>query len=136
MIMDLHDAMENPSSVGYEFKTKNALQAYKNRWVHSFNAFVGADMMVDQFLSKYTKLPFNQGKDAKDMVPVFMGEYGNPHLAKEDVKLEADLKAAIAIVRDKTNPFIGINFFQFMIAYWKPCTNVQAFDDWLAKAWT
>ena len=39
------------------------------------------------------------------MPQVFMGEYGDPHLAKDPAKLQADLERARALVEDKTNPF-------------------------------
>ena len=45
------------------------------------------------------------------------------------------MKKAIALVKDKTNPFVGFNFFQYMIAYWKPCGDSDGFDKWLVKAW-
>merc|ERR1719253_1449095 len=96
MVMDLHMAMEDPSSVGYTFRTEGWKQAYKNRWVHSFNGFVGAEALNLQFIKKYNNLPFNKGREPRDMVKVFMGEYGDPHKARQPIKLEEDLKEAIA----------------------------------------
>ncbi|CAE7303278.1 TDP1 [Symbiodinium pilosum] len=76
MIMDLHFAMEDPSSVGYTFRTDGWKEAYVNRWMHSFNGFlmacfVGADTLNKQFIQKYMKLPFNQDKSAQEMTKAF-----------------------------------------------------------------
>jgi len=136
MVMDLVMAMEDPASVGYTFRTEGWQLAYQNRWVHSFNGFVGAEALNLQFITKYNNLPFNKGKNPADMRKVFMGEYGDPHKAKEPAKLEADLTEALALVRDKTNAFIGFNFFQFQVAYWKSCSASETvkWDKWEAAA--
>ena len=45
---------------------------------------------------------------------VFMGEYGDPHLAKDPAALQRDLQKAQALVKDQSNPFaarkIGVPF--------------------------
>ncbi|CAJ1376858.1 unnamed protein product [Effrenium voratum] len=135
MIMDLHMAMEDPSSVGYTFRTEGWKAAFTNRWIHSFNGFVGADALNQQFVQKYMKLSFNANKAAADMMKVFMGEYGDPHLAKDPAALQRDLQKAQALVKDQSNPFVGFNFFQFQVAYWKPCDNPAGWDNWEATYW-
>ncbi|CAE7329141.1 TDP1 [Symbiodinium natans] len=135
MIMDLHFAMEDPSSVGYTFRTQGWKQAFDNRWIHSFNGFVGANALNKQFIQKYMQLPFNKGKPAEQMIKVFMGEYGDPHLAKDPAKLQADLERARALVEDKTNPFVAFNFFEYEVAFWKPCPDPAGWDHWEAIAW-
>ncbi|CAE7211129.1 unnamed protein product, partial [Symbiodinium pilosum] len=66
---------------------------------------------------------------------VFMGEYGDPHMAKDPVRLQKDLERARALVEDKANPFVGFNFFEFQVAFWKPCQNTAGWDSWEAAAW-
>lgn len=135
MVMDLYTAFEDPMSVGYTFRTENWREAYLNRFVHSFNGFVRADIMYNQFLSKYMKLPFNKGKHPKNMTPVFMGEYGDQLLAKDTEALSKDLMRAKEYVLDDSNPFFGFNFFQYEVAYWKPCNDPSQWDSWVQQYW-
>jgi len=135
MIVDLHKAMEDPSSVGYSFQTEGWEQAFANRWIHSFNGFVGADALDQQFIQKYSKLPFNTNKPVDKMIKVFMGEYGDPNLARNPDLLKVDLEKARKLVEDKTNAFVGFNFFQYQVAYWKPCEDSAGWDRWEGEAW-
>lgn len=138
MIVDFYEAFLDPSSVDYTFRTPGWREAIQNRFVHSFNGFIKAWIMEQQFLVKYVQLPFNKDRDASDMVPVFMGEYGDKNVARDLEMSAEDLDQAMTLVRDRTNPFYAFNYFEFSVSYWKQCNEdaQQDWDDWVAEHWS
>jgi len=137
MVVDFYEAFSNPASVNYTFRTEGWQEAIQNRFVHSFNGFIKAWIMEKQFLNKYVDLPFNRGRDGKDMIPVFMGEYGDKNVARVLDMSKADLDKAIELVRDPSNPFYAFNYFEFSVSYWKQCKPEaeEAWDEWVENHW-
>lgn len=137
MIVDFYEAILDPSSVGYTFRTEGWREAIQNRFVHSFNGFIKAWIMEQQFLVKYVQLPFNKDREASEMVPVFMGEYGDKNVARDLEMSAEDLEQAMALVRDRTNPFYAFNYFEFSVSYWKQCNEdaQEAWDGWVDEHW-
>jgi len=98
--------MRNPESVGY--KARNSLwQAYRQRFVNSFNTASAAHTIRPQFMDAY-HVSFRD-------VPVFIGEYHSPK-AEE---LEKDLETILNIADDKSSLFTGLSFFEFQVHYSK-----------------
>jgi len=134
MVMDFHSAIEDPSSVGYTFKTQGWKEAFASRWVHSLNAFVSASAFNKQFLSNYMQLKRLANVEP---LPVMLGEFGDPHLAKDPVALEVELKEMVEMVKSPDNKLFAINYFEFQVSYWKPCSeeDEKAWDQWHTWHW-
>lgn len=105
----LVDAMLNPESFGYEPKN-NIMEAFLNRWVHSFNTNNPARDLKSQFFDHYP--------DSFGYTPVFVAEYHSVILQYLDITLEDDL-AHIMELEKNSEVFFGISFFQYQVAYWK-----------------
>jgi len=100
----IQDAMMYPEK--YDYKPKNFLYAaYLRRWANSFNTANGAGDLKLTFFSHYEK--------SFGITPVFIGEYHKPGgSVLEEVQIILQLA--------KTMPlFLGINFFEFQVSYWK-----------------
>lgn len=135
MVVDLHAAVQRPESVGYTSRTPRWKEAFTNRWVHSLNAFVGAKVFDQQFLSKYSRL--TEVLEVETMPPVFLGEFGDPHQAKDSSALREDLRQMVELVKSPDNKLFAFNFFEFQAAYWKPCSKEEeeAWEQWYTLHW-
>jgi len=95
------------------YKPKNDLvQAFKTRFVHSFNTANKATEVARMMLDKYIHSSFwtHQMK-----IPVFIGEYHSVHHG-----MERDLTEAVQISKSAKYPFfMGYSFFEFTRSYWK-----------------
>jgi len=94
--------------VGYTPRTPQALmeEAYRMRWAHSIN--VQTPGIVGYMAEHYQRF---------EPIPWFIGEYGANGLSQEAIR--AELMDMDELARDKTNPFMGMAFFQFQTAYFK-----------------
>merc|ERR1719223_1928197 len=103
-ISQLHDAMHNPKKYGYEPRN-DILTAYKTRFTNSFNTQNPATDLEQQILDDYVKF--------FPSTPVYIGEYHHVGANQiEDLSIVFDLIEQIPL-------FLGISFFEFLVAYWK-----------------
>lgn len=106
----VEDAMMHPEKYGY--KPRHFLYAaYLRRWVNSFNTANEAADLHRTFFSHYEK--------SFSVTPVFIGEYhkpGGPVLQEVQQILQ---------LADQMPLFLGINFFEFQVSYWKGGSEMQ-----------
>lgn len=129
-ILDLHEAMKDPASVGYprvrtRLKDTTLFDVYRERWVHSFNANVPGvhfDTVKAQVLDKYEKLHLKSGDG--DSIPIFIAEYKNGH-NDDEFGYRQELVDAKALAEDSSNSFIGFNIHTFQVDYTQPCDDSQ-----------
>jgi hypothetical protein len=105
---DVAAGIMNPWMVGYTPRTPQAsmVEAYRTRWAHSIN--VQTPGIVGYMKEHYERF---------EPTPWFIGEYGANGLSREAIQNE--LAAMDESAQDKTNPFMGMAFFQFQTAYFK-----------------
>jgi hypothetical protein len=123
-MLDLHRAMVDPSSVGYEPLTPDFAEQYAKRFVFSLDWFSRSDFIMPQFLDKYMQLEFNKGKSAAEMVPVFFGAF-HDHTANTAPLFESSLQTLMGIAQDQSNPLYGFNIYEYQVAYNKACNETQ-----------
>jgi hypothetical protein len=117
MMYEMWSLFQDPSKVGYTFKTVGWQQAFKNRWMFSINAFVNAETLQSHFLEQYIRLPFN----SPEQFPIILGEYGNQWDYLNPAVAEKDIKELRRFATELYPGFKGFNVFQFQVANWKPC---------------
>lgn len=129
-ILDLHEAMKNPASVGYHrirtrLEDKTLFDVYRERWVHSFNANINGvtfDTVKKQVLDKYEKFKFKQGDG--DPIPIFIAEFKNGHNSEPSM-FRHELSTAKALAQQSSSSFIGFNLHTFQVDYSLPCDESQ-----------
>ncbi|CAE7813357.1 unnamed protein product [Symbiodinium sp. CCMP2456] len=88
------------------------VQAFRKRFVHSFNTANKAREVADMMLNKYSQSSF---WTPTLKVPVFIGEYHSVH-----GNMEEDLTEAVQLAKSPRYPyFMGYSFFEFSRSYWK-----------------
>merc|ERR1712176_342237 len=108
-MLQLRDAMKDPSSVGYTAKN-DLWEAYTTRFENSFNTANPSRDLKPMILDDYNR-------EFKDLgIPIFIGEYHTPDLS---YPLEDDLKKAMALTDEAGTLFAGLSFIE-----WQP------FDIW------
>ncbi len=114
----LRDAMNNPAKYSY-VAHNNLAEAYRTRWINSFNTANSAKDLQQQFFTDYV--------NAFVMTPVFIGEYHNPK--GESL---SDLSEVLAMANG-IELFYGISFFEYQAPHIKlarprtrTCTEQQA----------
>lgn len=120
MMVDLHEAVKNPSSVGYHSKTSAAtlFRIYTRRWAHSLD-MTDVRHFKERFLDKYERLEFNEGKSATHMFPAFISELKHPY--QEEQSFLTDLRYALGHAEDSHSPFIGVSIFEFEVDLSRDC---------------
>lgn len=116
-ILDLHEAMKDPATVGYKkprLKGMTLFEVYQERWVHSFYADAPFKTIKEQVLDKYTKLGLERGPGRS--IPIFIAELKSA-TPTEAGKFHADLQLAVKETQRKKSPFIGFNIYQFQVNY-------------------
>mmetsp|Transcript_34800 Transcript_34800/g.62697 ORF Transcript_34800/g.62697 Transcript_34800/m.62697 type:complete len:467 (-) Transcript_34800:37-1437(-) len=111
-MVQFYRVVQDPKgTLGYTPKNDIAA-AFKSRFINSFNTFVDAEQIQLQFMEKYNKLSFFKG------VHVYCGEW-NPRPVRPQKELVKDLKALF----QPGEPFIGVSYFQYQVAYNKNGTE-------------
>ncbi|CAE7900351.1 unnamed protein product [Symbiodinium necroappetens] len=88
------------------------VQAFRKRFVHSFNTANKAREVANMMLNKYSQSSF---WTPTLKVPVFIGEYHSVH-----GNMEEDLTEAVQLAKSPRYPyFMGYSFFEFSRSYWK-----------------
>ncbi|CAE7412152.1 unnamed protein product [Symbiodinium microadriaticum] len=88
------------------------VQAFRKRFVHSFNTANKAREVANMMLNKYSQSSF---WTPTLKVPVFIGEYHSVHGSMEE-----DLTEAVQLAKSPRYPyFMGYSFFEFSRSYWK-----------------
>lgn len=109
-IAQLDDAMHFPQRYGYNPRN-NIAEAYRTRWMHSFNTQNPATDLETQFLNHYVT--------AFPTTPVYIGEYHRVAANQTE-----DVGRILAIAR-RHPLFLGISFFEFSVSYWKTGTEMD-----------
>merc|ERR1719254_65886 len=86
--------------------------AYKDRFYFSFNTANPASDIPAQFLAKY--------QSHFGMKPVYIGEFHKP-----GANITQDVTEILEIAKNKSNPLLGINFFEFQVRYDKGGTELD-----------
>eukprot|EP00438_Fugacium_kawagutii_P019983 Skav217088 [mRNA] locus=scaffold2169:219485:225031:- [translate_table: standard] len=102
----VRDAMMNPQKYGYA--PKHPLHtAYLQRWVNSFNTANEAADLHSTFFAHY--------KTSFPTMPVFIGEYHSP----QGPPVQEQVSQILHLANEMPGLFLGINFFEFQVSYWK-----------------
>jgi len=102
----LDDAMRHPEAYGYTPKN-DILEAYRTRWMHSFNTANPASDLEHMFFGPYA--------ETFPETPVYIGEYHSVN-ARRSQKEDLDMVLGLARGSDL---FVGISFFEFTVSYYK-----------------